>query len=68
MVSSKIPKEVSEPISFLGVKGALGRPLFAKLVPYSVHVAETIYVDRRDRLINATVVVRLNALTSELQQ
>lgn len=66
MVTAKPPKEVSDPISLLGDRGELGRPLFAKLVPYSVHIAASIYADRRDRLINTQVIDQLEALTAKL--
>jgi programmed cell death 6-interacting protein len=54
MVVSRIPKEVSDSNSMLGERGELGQALFSKLVPYSVHLAASIYVDRRDRLVNNT--------------
>ena len=63
MVTARVPKEVSEPLTMLGDHGELGKPLFSKLVPYSVHVAASIYVDRRDRLVNNTIVHELEDLT-----
>lgn len=68
MVVSRVPKEVSDPTSFLGEKGELGEPLFAKLVPYSVHLAASIYVDRRDRLVNNTIIEELEALTTQIHE
>ncbi|KAF2461726.1 BRO1-like domain-containing protein [Lineolata rhizophorae] len=65
MVSLKTPKEVSDPLSMLGDNGELGRPLFSKLVPYAVHVAASIYADRRDRLVNQTI-DELEALTGSM--
>ncbi|KAF8544034.1 BRO1-like domain-containing protein [Trichophaea hybrida] len=50
MVTSCIPKEVSEGISLLSDTGPYSAPLFAKLVPFAVHVAAGIYAERRDRL------------------
>lgn len=55
MVAAKTPKEVSDPLSMLGETGELGKPLFSKLVPYSVHIAASIYADRRDRLVAKTI-------------
>lgn len=55
MVSSKISKELSEPLSMLGEQAELGRPLFSKLVPYSVHMAASIYASRRDATINSII-------------
>lgn len=66
MVSAKVPKEVSESSSMLGDHGELGRPLFSKLVSYSVHVAASIYADRRDRLVNNTIIAELETLTTKI--
>lgn len=69
MVSAKVPKEVSDSTSMLTEHGSeLGKPLFAKLVPYSVHVAASIYVDRRDRLINNTIISELETLTQRIHE
>jgi programmed cell death 6-interacting protein len=68
MVVSRVPKEVLDPTSFLGEKGELGVPLFSKLVPYSVHLAASIYVDRRDRLVNSTIIEELEARTTEIHE
>lgn len=68
MVVSRVPKEVSESNSMLGEHGALGQALFSKLVPYSVHLAASIYVDRRDRLVNNTVIEELEGLTSKIHE
>jgi programmed cell death 6-interacting protein len=68
MVSAKVPKEVSDPLGMLGDNGELGRPLFAKLVPYSVHVAASIYEDRKDRLVNKTIIEELEAMTANIHE
>ncbi|KAK3069515.1 pH-response regulator protein palA/rim20, partial [Teratosphaeriaceae sp. CCFEE 6253] len=68
MVSARVPKEVSHSQEMLGDRGALGRPLFAKLVPYSVHVAASIYADRRDRLVNQNIIADLDAMTMRIQE
>lgn len=69
MVGPKIPKEVSHSQEMLGAEGSeFGRPLFAKLVPYSVHVAASIYADRRDRLVNNTIIAELEALTQSIHE
>ncbi|EON68828.1 hypothetical protein W97_08086 [Coniosporium apollinis CBS 100218] len=67
MVAARVPKELSDPLSLLGENGALGRPLFSKLVPYSVHVAASIYADRRDRIVNQTI-DELEALTARMHE
>lgn len=66
MVSAKPPKDVAEGVSMLGEGQPFGPPLFAKLVPYSVHIAASIYSDRRDRLINNTIIAEMEAMTARL--
>ncbi|KAF2709333.1 BRO1-domain-containing protein [Pleomassaria siparia CBS 279.74] len=66
MVVSRVPKEVADSNALLGEGGELGPALFSKLVPYSVHLAASIYVDRRDRLVNKTIVDELEALTNQI--
>ncbi|KAL7422504.1 pH-response regulator protein palA/rim20 [Cryptotrichosporon argae] len=51
MVKLAVPPEVAEPIAWLMSGGAGVEPLFAALVPYGVHLALSIYDDRRDTLI-----------------
>jgi programmed cell death 6-interacting protein len=68
MVVSRVPKEVAESNSMLGERGELGPALFSKLVPYSVHLAASIYVDRRDRLVNNTVIEELEGLTTQIHE
>ncbi|KAI9716044.1 MAG: pH-response regulator protein palA/rim20 [Chrysothrix sp. TS-e1954] len=66
MVASKIPPQVSDPISQLSEKaGELGRPLFMKLVPYAVHIAASIYASRRDALLQ-NITSDLDTLTSRI--
>ena len=67
MVAAKPPSDISDPSSSLGDRGPFGRPLFTKLVPYSVHIAASIYADRRDRLVNTNIIDELEALTDELR-
>ncbi|KAH8602438.1 BRO1-like domain-containing protein [Bisporella sp. PMI_857] len=66
MATPKIPKEVSEPASFIGDHGEFGPPLFEKLVPYAVHVAASIYDERRDRLVNTNIIDELEILTTKI--
>ncbi|KAI9815101.1 MAG: pH-response regulator protein palA/rim20 [Pycnora praestabilis] len=66
MVLSKVPKEVSESSSMLGDHGQFGQPLFARLVPFAVHVAASIYAERRDRLVNSSIIDELEGLTTKL--
>jgi programmed cell death 6-interacting protein len=66
MAVAKIPKEVSEPSAFIGDNGEFGPPLFAKLVPFAVHVAASIYEERRDRLVNTNIIEELEILTTKI--
>jgi programmed cell death 6-interacting protein len=66
MVSSKIPPQIKEPIDHLGDNSELGKPLFTRLVPYAVHVAASIYEDRRDRLVNVSIIDELEALNTKM--
>ncbi|KAL8966850.1 MAG: hypothetical protein Q9197_005755 [Variospora fuerteventurae] len=67
MATPRIPQEVSDPFSALGDKAAFGQPLFARLVPYAVHVAVSIYDERKERLVNSTIIDELEALTTKLR-
>jgi len=67
MVSARTPKEVSDPTSMLGDDGGLGRPLFSRLVPYSVHVAASIYVNKRDVTVK-TIIEELEHMTTRIHE
>jgi programmed cell death 6-interacting protein len=67
MVSAKTPPEVADGISLLGPKQAFGNPLFEKLVPYAVHQAASIYADRRDRLVNQSIIDDLDVMTAKMR-
>ncbi|BDD61184.1 hypothetical protein MAP00_006254 [Monascus purpureus] len=67
MVVAKAPSQVTDAISMLGDNGPLGQPLFSKLVPYAVHIAASIYSDRRDRLVNETIIGELESMTDKLR-
>ncbi|RKF55952.1 pH-response regulator protein palA/RIM20 [Golovinomyces cichoracearum] len=66
MIIAKTPLEVSEPLSFLGEKEDFGPPLFAKLVPFAVHVATSIFEQRLDRMVNKSIILPLENLTIEI--
>jgi len=68
MVAARVPKEVGQSQKLLGDHGELGKPLFSKLVPYSVHIAASIYADRKDRLVNNTIIAELEALTGKIHE
>ena len=67
MVSPKPPKEVADGTTMLGPGGEFGQPLFARLVPYAVHQAASIYSDRRDRLVNQSIISDFEAMTARLR-
>ena len=67
MVAAKPPKEVQDGISMLGEDLPYGRPLFAKLVPYAVHVAASIYAERRDRLVNQVIIADIETMTARMR-
>lgn len=67
MVSARAPTEVSDGISLLGPNQPFGNPLFEKLVPYAVHQAASIYADRRDRLVNQSIIADIDSMTDQLR-
>ncbi|KAF2771355.1 BRO1-domain-containing protein [Teratosphaeria nubilosa] len=68
MVSPKAPREITHSQEMLGDRGDLGKPLFARLVPYSVHVAASVYADRRDRLVKNTIIEEWDALNLRIHE
>ncbi|KAL2270692.1 hypothetical protein VTJ83DRAFT_63 [Remersonia thermophila] len=62
----RIPPQIANPHDYLGENAEFGPPLFSKLVPFSVHVAISIYEERRDRLVNANIVAELESMTDSL--
>ncbi|PWN45049.1 BRO1-domain-containing protein [Ceraceosorus guamensis] len=66
LVEAKVPSELEKPLQHLSegtnVTPALGKPLFAELVPYAVHVAVSVYEDRKDSYVRD----ELNARREEL--
>ncbi|KIS67822.1 uncharacterized protein UMAG_11510 [Mycosarcoma maydis] len=78
MVKPVVPPEVAQPTAYLrdasaatGSKPGFGRPLFAELVPYGVHLAISIYDDRKDSLVRDSIASKRDELdaiaTSTLQ-
>ncbi|RDL37845.1 Uncharacterized protein BP5553_05278 [Venustampulla echinocandica] len=66
MAAAKVPKEISEPSAFIGDNKEFGPAVFSKLVPYAVHVAASIYEERRDRLVNSNIIDELEILTTKI--
>lgn len=67
MATARVPNEVSDPASTLGEGGIYGQPLFAKLVPYAVHIAASIYEERKNRLVNVSIIDELEGLTNQVK-
>ncbi|KAG6009427.1 serine/threonine protein kinase prr1 [Claviceps maximensis] len=62
MAVARVPPQVAKPFDYLGEKAEFGLALFSKLVPFSVHVAISIYEERRDRLVNQNIIPQLETL------
>ena len=68
MAQPIVPREISQASTMLGENLPFGRPLFAKLVPFAVHAATDVYSDRRDTLVNSTIISELESLTTTLHE
>ncbi|PHH92967.1 hypothetical protein CDD83_3125 [Cordyceps sp. RAO-2017] len=66
MAEPRVPPQVAKPYEYLGEKAEFGPALFSGLVPFSVHMAVSIYEERRDRLVNQNVIQELEALTEKI--
>lgn len=73
MVKPVAPTEVSDPVSLMLNNESktdllphpiIGLPLFQKLVPFAVHQAASVYVDRKERLIKEDIISKLEELTA----
>ena len=68
MATARVPQEISDPASTLGEGGQFGQPLFAKLVPYAVHIAASIYEERKNRMVNVNIIDEMEGLTNKLRE
>lgn len=68
MAIARVPPEIANPTEYLGDHTDFGPPLFSKLVPYSVHVAVSIYEERRDRMVNQNIIRELEVLNEKLHE
>jgi len=66
MAIARTPPQVSNPYEYLGEKAEFGPALFSRLVPFSVHVAISIYEERRDRMVNQHIIQKLELLTENI--
>ncbi|KAI8990064.1 BRO1-like domain-containing protein [Pilobolus umbonatus] len=73
MVKALPSPEISDPMGLMmntGIRNnpiphpIIGLPLFQKLVPFAVHQAASVYVDRKERLIKEDIIAKLNELTA----
>ncbi|KAL9538338.1 hypothetical protein MBANPS3_011006 [Mucor bainieri] len=68
MVKAQAPTEIADPVSLMHDKDlphpVIGLPLFQKLVPFAVHQAASVYVDRKERLIKEDIIHKLEELNS----
>ncbi|KAF3934762.1 Rhophilin-2 [Dactylellina cionopaga] len=67
MVKPVVPKEITEAKEKLVAGGEYGPPLFQNLVPFAVHIAGSIYVERRDRAVN-NIIDELETITVQLRE
>ncbi|RCH89923.1 pH-response regulator protein palA/rim20 [Rhizopus stolonifer] len=71
MVKAAPPAEVSDPVSLMmnaekieaSPHPVIGLPLFQKLVPFAVHQAASVYMDRKERLVKEDIISKLEELT-----
>ncbi|KEY74584.1 hypothetical protein S7711_05016 [Stachybotrys chartarum IBT 7711] len=68
MAIARTPPQVSKPFEYLGDQAEFGPALFSRLVPFSVHVAISIYEERRDRLVNQNIIQELETLTDKIHE
>ena len=66
MAVARVPPQVATPFDYLGERAEFGPALFSRLVPFSVHVAISIYEERRDRLVNQNIIQELQDLTDNI--
>lgn len=68
MAIARVPPQVANPYDYFGDRAEFGPALFSRLVPFSVHVATSIYEERRDRLVNQNIVQELESLTDNIHE
>ncbi|KAI1322102.1 BRO1-like domain-containing protein [Xylariaceae sp. FL0255] len=68
MASAKTPPQVANPLEYVGEKCEFGPALFTKLVPYAVHLAVSIYEERRDRMVNQNIISELETLNEKIHE
>ncbi|KAK2601857.1 pH-response regulator protein palA/rim20 [Conoideocrella luteorostrata] len=66
MAVARVPPQVANPLDYLGDRAEFGPALFSRLVPFSVHVAISIYEERRDRMVNQNIIQELEILNDNI--
>lgn len=66
MAVARTPPQVANPYEYFGDQAEFGPALFSRLVPFSVHVATTIYEGRRDQLVNRNIIPELESMNEEM--
>ncbi|KAI9318505.1 BRO1-like domain-containing protein [Dichotomocladium elegans] len=66
MVRPIVPPEVVEPTARL--KATHERPLFEKLVPFAVHQAASVYMDKKDFIMKNNIIVPCTEMQEESQK
>ncbi|EEU44046.1 uncharacterized protein NECHADRAFT_98498 [Fusarium vanettenii 77-13-4] len=68
MAVARVPPQVANPYEYFGDRAEFGPALFSRLVPFSVHVAISIYEERRDRMVSQNIIQELETLTEKLHE
>ncbi|KPM43452.1 pH-response regulator protein palA/prr-1 [Neonectria ditissima] len=66
LAMARIPPQIANPYEFFGDRAEFGPALFSRLVPFSVHVATSIYEERRDRMVDQNIIQELENLTGKI--
>jgi programmed cell death 6-interacting protein len=66
MASAKVPPQIANPFEYLGDHKEFGPALFTKLVPFAVHLAVSMYEQKRDLLVNNNIIGELEMLSEGL--
>ncbi|KAI2642140.1 pH-response regulator protein palA/RIM20 [Xylaria nigripes] len=68
MARVRIPPQVATPLEYIGPNGEFGPALFTKLVSYSVHLAVSIYEERRNHMLNQNIIAELETLNERIHE
>ncbi|CAG1959414.1 unnamed protein product [Fusarium graminearum] len=68
MAVARVPPQIGNPYDYFGDRAEFGPALFSRLVPFSVHVATSIYEERRDRMVNQNIIQELESLTQKIHE